>query len=225
MRMANELQILPLRLIASARSRKAEAKPVDGFHRERSQGGPALDRLEVACLPSSMGLPLGRSRGREPPSLSKSVLAASCATGRAVAHAVSGVLRAPVLPVITGGKRNGRLTDEGPRRPRPFGRGLRVAYKSDTKGPPDAPVTGTGSPRPRLQGGRQRQRRGAGRRRCGGAVCSERQNLRVPQEPLRFMAPATAFSDVPGLLEARLRSWVTSGTVGRWEPTPRNLSR
>ena len=64
--MANELLYLPLRLIASARSRKAEAKLVDGFRQERSQGGPAMDRLEVACLPSSIGLPLGRSRGLAP---------------------------------------------------------------------------------------------------------------------------------------------------------------
>jgi len=165
---------------------------VDRFHRERSQGGPAVDRLEVACLPSSMGSPLGRSYGRETPSLSKSVLSASFATGRAVAYAVSGVLMAPVLPAITCGIRNVRLTDEVPRRPRPFRVGVSVAYKSDTKGPPDAPVAGTVFPRPRLQGCRQRQSRGAGRRRFGGgAVCSERQNLRVPCGPPRFMDPVS----------------------------------
>ena len=188
MRMANELLYLPLRLIASARSRKAEAKLVDWFRQERSQGGPAMDRLEVACLPSSIGLPLGRSRGRETPSLSKSVLSASFATGRAAVHAVSGVLMAPVLPAIMCCKRNVRLTDEVPRRPLPSWPGVSVAYKSNTKGPPDAPVTGTAFPRPRLQGCRQRQSRGAWRRRFGGgAVCSERQNLRVPHGPLRFM--------------------------------------
>ena len=157
MRMANELLYLPLRLIASARSRKAEAKLVDGFRQERSQGGPAMDRLEVACLPSSIGLPLGRSRGRETPSLSKSVLSASVATGRAAAHAVSGVLMAPVLHAIMCCKRNVRLTDEVPRRPLPSWHGVSVAYKSNTKGPPDAPVTGTGSLRPRLQGCQQIQ--------------------------------------------------------------------
>ena len=157
-------------------------------HRERSQGGPRRDRREVACLPSSLGSPLGRSRGRETPSLSKSVLSASFATGRAVAHAVSGALMTPVLPAITCGKWNERLTDEVPRRPRPLGLGVSVAYKSDTKGPPDALVTGTGSPRPRLWGCRQRQSRGAGPGRFGGkAVCSERQNLRVPPGLLRFM--------------------------------------
>jgi len=192
MRMANELLILPLRLIPSARGRKVEAKLVDSVRRERSQGGPAMDRLEVACLPSSIGLPLGRSRGRETPSLSKSVLSASFATGRAAVHAVSGVLMAPVLPAIMCCKRNVRLTDEVPRRPLPSWLGVSVAYKSHTKGPPDAPVTGTAFPRPRLQGCRQRQSRGAGRRRFGGgALCSERQNLRVPHGPLRFMDPVS----------------------------------
>jgi hypothetical protein len=187
MRMANELLISPLRLIASARSRKAEAKPV-ACHRERRQGGPAMDRREVACLPSSVGLPLGRSCGRETPSLSKSVLSASFATGRAAVHAVSGVLMAPVRPAIMCCKRNVRLTDEVLRCPLPSRLGVSVAYKSDTKGPPDAPVTGTGSPRPRLWGCRQRQSRGAWLRRFGGAVlCSERQNLRVPHGPSRFM--------------------------------------
>ena len=165
---------------------------MDWFRQERSQGGPVMGRLEVACLPSSMGSPLGRSRGRETPSLSKSVLSAFFATGRAVAHAVSGVLMAPVLHAITCCKRNVRLTDEVPRRPRPSWLGVSVAYKSNTKGPPDAPVTGTAFPRPRLQGCRQRQSRGTWRRRFGGgAVCSERQNLRVPQGPLRFMDPVS----------------------------------
>ena len=187
MRMANELLILPLRLIASARSRKVGAKPVD-LHRERSQGGPAMGRHEVACLPSSVGSPLGRSRGRETSLLSKSVLSASLRAGRAAAYAVNGALMAPVAPAITRGTRNARLTDEVPRRPLPSRVGVSVAYKSDTKGPPDAPVTGTGSPRPRLKGCRQRQSRGAQHRHFGGgAVCSERQNLRVPHGPLRFM--------------------------------------
>ena len=192
MRMANELLSLPLRLIASARSRKAEAKLGDGFRQERSQGGPAMDRLEVACLPSSVGLPLGRSRGRETPSLSKSVLSASLRTGRAVVYAVSDALMAPVLQAITCGKRNAPLTDEVPRCPLPFRAGVSVAYKSDTKGPPDAPVPGRASPSPRLQGWRQRQSRGVGLRRLGGGVlCSERQNLRVSPGPLRFMDPVS----------------------------------
>src|SRR4030095_8149604 len=100
MRMANELLILPLRLIPSARGQKAETKPVDRFHRERSQGGPAMDRHEVACLPSGAGSRMGRSGGRETPFLSKSVLSACSETGRVVAHAVSDVPITPVLHAI-----------------------------------------------------------------------------------------------------------------------------
>jgi hypothetical protein len=179
---------MPLRLILSAQGQKVKAELVDSFHRGCSQGGSAMDRHEVACLPSSVGSPLGRSRGRETPSLSKSVRSASLRTGRVVACAVSNVLMAPVLQAITCGKRNAPLTDEVPRCPLPFRLGVSVAYKSDTKGPPDAPVTGRGSPPPRLEGWRQRQSRGAGPGRFGGrAVCSERQNLRVPPGPRRFM--------------------------------------
>ena len=192
MRMANELLYLPLRLIPSARGQKAEAKLRNLLPRECSQGGPAMDRLEVACLPSSLGLPLGRSRGRETPSLSKSVLSVSFGTGRAVAYAVSGALMTPVLHAITCCKRNVRLTDEVPRRPWPSRLRVSPAYKSDTKGPADAPVTGRASPQPRLQGSRQRQSRGARPRRFGDkALCSERQNLRVPRGPLRCMGPVS----------------------------------
>jgi len=198
--MANELLILPLHLIPSARGQKVEAKPVKGFHRERSQGGPAMDRREVACLPSGMGSRLGRSCGRETPSLSKSVLSASFETGRAVAYAVSDALMTPVLRAITCCHWNAHRTDEVPRRPPAFGREVRSAYKSDTKGPADAPVSGMGSPQPRLQGCRQRQSRGA-RGRFGVRVCSERQNLRVPRGPLRFMgsvSPVTQATKWPG---------------------------
>src|SRR6266487_5368818 len=187
MRMAIELLILPLRLIQSALSQKAEAKPVNPFHRERSQGGPEMDRLEVACLPSNLGSPLGRSRGRETPSLSKSVLSASFETGRAAAYAVSGVLMAPVLHAITSCTRYVHPTDEVPRRPWPFGVGVKLAYKSDTKGPAHAPVTGRGSPPPRLQGCRQRESRGAWSLLGEDSLCSERQNLRVPCGPFWFM--------------------------------------
>jgi hypothetical protein len=172
---------------------------VDGFHRECSQGGPVMGRLEVACLPSSMGSHLGRSCGRETPSLSKSVLSASFETGRVAAYAVSGALMTPVLPAITCGNWNVHPTDEVLRCPPAFGPEVRLAYKSDTKGPADAPVPGMGSPQPRLQGCRQRQSRGAPRPHGGG--CSERQNLRVPRGPLRFMgsvSPAIEATKWPG---------------------------
>ena len=165
---------------------------MDSFHQGRSQGAPAMGRREVACLPSGVGSPLGRSRGRETPSLSKSVRFASFRTGRAGARTVSNRLMTPVLQAITPRQRNAPLTDEVPRCPRPSRRGVSVAYKSDTKGPPDAPATGRASPPPRPWGWRQRQSRGAGPRRFGGrASGSERQNLRVPPEPLRFTGPVS----------------------------------
>ncbi len=199
--MANELLILPLHLIQSVLGQKVEAKPKVSHPRERSQGRVARRGREVACLPSVMGSHLGRSCGRETPSLSKSVLSASFETGRAAVYAVSGALMTPVLPAITSRIRNVPLTDEVPRRPLPSRSGVSLAYKSDTKGPAHAPVTGRASPQPRLQGWRQRQSRGSRLRRFGDmALCSERQNLRVPCGPLRFMgsvSPAIAATQWP----------------------------
>ena len=189
--MATELLILPLHLIQSALGQKVEAKPRVSYSRERSQDRVARRCLEVARLPGAMGSHLGRSCGRETPSLSKSVLSASFVTGRAAVYAVSGALMTLVLPAITSRTRNVPLTDEVPRRPGLI-RQVSLAYKSDTKGPADAPVTGGVSPQPRLQGCRQRQSRGSRPRRFGGgAVCSERQNLRVPHAPVRFMGPVS----------------------------------
>ena len=185
--MATELLILPLHLIQSALGQKVEAKPRVSYLRERSQDRVARRGREVACLPGVMGSHLGRSCGRETPSLSKSVLSASFETGRAAAYAVSGVLMASVLHAVTSCTRNIHRTDEVPRRPWPSRVGVSLAYKSDTKGPAHAPVTGRGSPPPRLQGCRQRQSRGAWSLLGEGSLCSERQNLRVPCGPFRFM--------------------------------------
>ena len=222
--MACELLILPLRPIPSAREGKVEAKPAGSPRRERSQDDPAMGRREVASRPSRLGSRLGRSRGRETLSLSKSVLSASVVTGRAAAYAVSGALMAPALPAITSGIRNVRPTDEVPRRPRPSPAGVSGAYKSDTKGPRQAPVTGTGSPRPGLQGCPQRQSMGAWiRRYVGGAVCLERQNLRVPPGRRWFMgqvSPAVAATKWPGGTSSRqtagpLRNRPQQPAVGR----------
>ena len=187
-RMANELLILPLHLIQSVLGQKVEAKPMGRCHRERSQGRAAMRGREVACLPSLMGSPLSRSRRRETPSLSKSVLSAYFETGRAPAHAVSGALLAPVLQAVTSDTRNVHLTDEVPRCPGSSGTRVSEVYKSDTKGPPDAPATGTGSPRPRPWGWRQRRSRGP---HCGD---SERQNLRVSSGPLRSTGQVSPMS-------------------------------
>lgn len=203
--MATELLIKPLHLIPSAWGQKVEAKLSGQTTRERSQGRAVMRGREVACLPSSVGSHLGRSCGRETPSLSKSVLSASFSTGRAAAYAVNGALMTPVLPAIMGCHRNDHPTDEVPRRPPAATPGVSAAYKSDTKGPPDAPVTGRASPQPRLQGCRQRQSKGAGWQNSAGS-CSERQNLRVPHAPIRFMgqvSPAIAATKWPGGTSSR----------------------
>ena len=184
---------------------------MDRFHRERSQGRVVMRGREVACLPSPMGSPLSRSRGRATPSLAKSGQSAYFKTDRATAYAVSGALLAPVLQAVTSDTRNAPLTDEVPRCPGSFGAKVSEVYKSNTKGPADAPVTGTGSPRPRLWGWRQRRSRGP--RGCGD---SERQNLRVSSGPLRstgLVSPrskatkwpsGTSFRQHLGLLRNRL---------------------
>jgi hypothetical protein len=180
--MANELLILPLHLTQSALGQKVEAKPVSRSHRERSQGRAAMHGREVACLSIQTGSPMGRSRGRASPFLAKSVRSGYFQTGRAPAVTVAdgSALTPPVRHAVTSDQRNTHPTDEVPRCPWPLRVKVSPAYKSDTKGLADAPATGTGSPRPRPWGCRQRQSRGT--RQCGDF---ERQNLRVPNGPLR----------------------------------------
>ena len=175
---------LPLRLIRSAPGQKAEAKLVNSFHRECSQGRAEMRGHEVACLPGEAGLHMGQSQRRASPFLAKSVLSASFSTGLGGAYAVSVAPMALVLPAITSCEWFVRPTDEVSRRPGSLR--VNVDYKSHTKGLRDASVTGTGFPRLRLRRCQQRQSRGA--RFClGSIVCSERQNLRVPRGPVRFM--------------------------------------
>ena len=179
---------LPLRLIQSALSQKAEAKLVNSFHRESSQGRAEMHGHEVACLPGEAGLHMGQSQRRASPFLAKSVQSAYFTTGRVAADAVSGAPMALVLHAITSCKWFVHPTDEVSRRPG-FDQ-VSVGYKSHTKGQRDASVTGTAFLRPRLRRCQQRQSRGA-RGRFGGLVCSERQNLRVPRGPGRFMGPVS----------------------------------
>ena len=186
--MAKVMLYLPLRLIRSAPSQKEEAKLVNSCHRERSQGRAVMCVHEVASLPGEAGLHMGRSQRRASPFLAKSVLSAYFSTGLGGAYAVSVPPMALVLPAITSGKWFVRPTDEVSRRPG-FLR-VSVDYKSHTKGLRHASVTGRAFPQPRLRRCQQRQSRGA-RFRFGGIVCSERQNLRVPRGPVRFMGPVS----------------------------------
>ena len=163
---------------------------MDSFHRESSQGRAVMHGLEVACLPSGAGSRLGRSRGRASPFLAKSVQSASFQTGLGVAYAVSDTSTAPVFHAITSRIRIVPLTDEVPRRL--VGLGLRVSarYKPYAKGSRHASATGRVSHSPRPWGCQQRQSRGAGSQLAANS-CSERQNLRVPCEPVRFMGPVS----------------------------------
>ena len=187
--MASDVLIQHLHLIQSALGQKVEAKPRGSSPRERSQGRAARLGHEVACLPGRMGLPLGRSRERASPFRAKFVLSGLFQTGRVSAYAASGVPVTPVFQAITFCAWFVRFTDEVPRRPGLIRR-VRASYKSYTKGLPHASVTGTGSPRPCLRGCQQRQSRGA-RVRFAGRACPERQNLRVPRGPFRFMGPVS----------------------------------
>jgi hypothetical protein len=191
--------ILHLHLIQSALGQKVEAKPRGSSPRERSQGRAVMPGHEVACLPGRMGLPLGWSCGRASPFRAKSVQSGSFQTGLGSAQAVSGAAMTPVFPAITFCTWFARFTDEIPRRPGLGGRAT-ASYKSYTKGLPHASVAGTGSPRPRLRGRQQSQSRSA-HHRFAGRTRFERQNLRVPRGPFRFMgsvSPATTATKWPG---------------------------
>jgi len=158
-------------------------------HRERSQGRAAMRGHEVASLPGEMGPPSGQSHERASPFLAKFVRSAYFATGQDAAHAVSGAPVTLVRHAITSCAQYVHFTDEVPRRPVLSGR-VSIGYKSHTKGRGHASETGTAFPRPRLKGCQQRQSRGARRWLAKGA-CSERQNFRVPLEPLGFMGPVS----------------------------------
>jgi len=115
--MASDMLILPLRLIRSAPGQKAEAKLVNSFHRECSQGRAEMRGHEVACLPGEAGLHMGQSQRRASPFLAKSVLSAYFPTGLGGAYAVSVAPMALVLPAITSCEWFVRPTDEVSRRP------------------------------------------------------------------------------------------------------------
>ncbi len=186
-----DMLYLHLRLIQSALGQKVEAEPV-GNHRERSQRRAAMGGVEVASFPGQAGLPLGQSHiKRASPFRVKFDQSASFATGRVAAYAVSGAPSALVLPAATPSTQYVRFTDEVPRR-LVLGR-VSPDYKSHTKCRGHASGAGTAFPRPRLKGCQQRQSRGVRQGRLAGPnACSERQNLRVPPEPLRFMGPVSS---------------------------------
>src|SRR5258708_40113758 len=98
--MASDMLILPLRLIRSAPGQKAEAKLVNSFHRESSQGRAEMHGHEVACLPGEAGLHMGQRPRRASPFPAQSVLSAYFPTGLGEACAVSAPPMALGLPAI-----------------------------------------------------------------------------------------------------------------------------
>ena len=172
--MANHLLCIPLHLIQSELGQKEEVEPREQSFRERSQGGAARSRREVASLPSLMGSPLGRYGGRASPFRAKSA-SSPCPRIRRAVRSVSGALTLPVRPAITSDQWNDYPTDEVPRRFDPKGRAT-LSYKSDTKGSGHAPEMGMASPQPHPKGQQQRRSRGKSGR-VNGRIGSERQNL------------------------------------------------
>ena len=205
MRLAEDMLFLHLPLIQSALGQKEEAKLVGIPHRERSQRWAVMPIDEVASLPGMAGLHLGQSRSHErtSPTRVKFGLLTSW-TGRVIAYAVSDAPSALVLHAITLCAQHVPLTDEVPRRLVHPGQ-VSPGYKSHTKGLGHASETGRASPQPRPKGCQQRQSRGW----CGrfaDPIGSERQNLRVPRGPLRFMGPvssALAATTWPGWTSSR----------------------
>jgi hypothetical protein len=188
--MASDMLILHLHLIQSVLSQKEEAKLRRSTLQERSQGRAVMRGHEVASLPSRMGLLMGRSRERVSPFRAKFGLTGQNQAGLVCANTVSTVPMAPVLHAITFCTWFVRFTDEVPRRLSRSG-SVTASYKSHTKGLFHASEMGTGSPRPHPRGCQQRQSRGALSQFTDWG-CSERQNLRVPHGPFRFMGPVSS---------------------------------
>lgn len=129
------------------------AKPWDRFLRERSQGGPAMDRREEAGSFDLTGVPMSRHEGRVSPHRTKPslfVFPSSWPTTKAVRW-----LGETVRPALILGKRFVSLTDEVPRSSS-LGLISRF-YKALPKGSSDAPAAGTATPWPRPWGCLQRQ--------------------------------------------------------------------
>jgi len=191
---------LHLPLIQSALGQKVEAKLVGLSHRERSQRWAVMPNDEVAGLPGMAGLHLGWSRSQERTSPFRVKFGLSTSlTSRVIADAVSDAPSASVVHAIMLCAQHVPLTDEVPRRLVPPGQ-VSPGYKSHTKGLGDASEAGRVSPQPRPKGCQQRQSRGLSGR-FADRTCSERQNLRVPREPLRSMrlvSSTTAATTWPG---------------------------
>ena len=142
---------------ASACVQKAQAKPGGFSVWERCQGDAARRRREEARPRCLMGSRFGPSRGRVRALMTKPVSPALVGSLSAT-RAVSRVRPAWVTREVTSGQRHARFTGEVPRRLRVCG-GVTRDHKATPKRRADAPVAGTASRWPGLQGCQQRQSR------------------------------------------------------------------
>lgn len=165
----------------SAFVQKTGAKPRTSCSGERKcQGGPAMDRREVACSRCRAGSRLGLARGRTSEFCVKPDGLAPNADRPLATEAVSRRGVGMVLRALTPGQWHVHLTGEVPPCPGLLGP-VTGGYKARPKGRRDARMTGTRSHWPRLWGYQQSQSRSR-------AVMSaaERQNHREFVGPVGF---------------------------------------
>lgn len=155
--MAYPVLYLPFHLIRSALGQKVEAEPRSQCPWECCQGRPAMACREEACLPAPMGSRLSRVGGRASPPLAKSVSPSAQKGVLDAVHAVSCGQTGAMLHAITFDIRFVHSTDEVPRRLVPRAGSVTASHKKNSKGKPHAPVPGTRSHWPRLQGSQQIQ--------------------------------------------------------------------
>ena len=171
---------------ASACVQKAQAKPGGSSVWERCQGVAARRRREEARPRCLMGSRFGPSRGRVRALMTKPVFSAPRRSPGAT-RAVSRHQPAWVLREVTSGQRHARFTGEVPRRLCHCG-GVTRDHKATPKRRADAPVPGTASRWPGLQGCQQRQSRSGPQ----PAVLTERQYRSEPCSGAGFMGKVSS---------------------------------
>jgi len=198
--------IIQDRLIQSALGWKASAELRD-LPEGCSQGGTAMSCREEASRRCQTGWLLGHFGGRASVLQAKSFSPAPSRGNALARDAVIGQQIDTVRPAIMPEQWHANLTDEVPRR---LGGGSPEtgSYKLDTKGLRFAPVAGTLSQWPRLQGCQQRQSRF-----LGGTQRQNRRQLSGHGKPDRVVSPeiqatkwpaGTSSLQTPGLLRNTL---------------------
>lgn len=194
--MIRDQSLIQSYLAGSASGQKTQAKLEASCLGERSQGGPVMARREEASRRRRAGSRFGRDSGRVCAPVTKPMASAPWMPSP-VANAVSLRMVVPVKREVMLDQWHHHRTGELPPRPG----ALRCVPVTRThKAPPkrsgQAREPGTGSPRPWPQGTQQRQSRGRPAH-LGGRISLQRQNLRVPRGPVRFMGPVSSTAQAP----------------------------